>query len=73
MEASEKRGGGAWLFYSVWGGIPSMKAWAVAETKTNTVGDLWYYDQTDGATPTIGIYSDGGVGGDPDAEVAAGS
>jgi len=56
----------------VWGGTPAEKAWAINDAKVDTgTADVWYHDQTDGATPTIGTYTVGG-GDAPAAEVAAG-
>jgi len=72
LPAYEKDGGGAWLFYSAWGGLANMKAWAIAETKTDLEPSLWYYDQDDTPTPPVGTYADGGYGADPNADVAAG-
>ena len=70
VPAYEKSGGGAWLYYSVTGGLPLGKLWAIYSEKLN--GTYWYADQTDGATPTIGEYADGPEGNDPNAIVAAG-
>ena len=66
----EKSGGGAWLYYSVAGGLPVGKLWAIYSEKLD--GTYWYSDQTDGATPTVGTYADGGSGDEPDADVALG-